>query len=1107
MKKAVLLSFLALLGLDLPSAAREFTIPNELRLRWPLEHTYFTVPAAEAPTRPSTMTIQGETRPVQVEFDTEHGKRIARLWTVVTIADENGKPPTSVKATLNTGTAPSSLVVAEQGDHYLIKNGVYAFRLRKYAGALKTPAPLSELPHWIGGMKARSQHDWDGRAWFESSAVVRSARTELICAGPVFADYRVTYAFEGPVDGTTEALPLTSGKQTHTWRPNELPSETIEKREFAYEVLIRFVAGDPWIDVNERFHFPRDPELNAFGVHQYRIQWGEPVGVPAFVPGFAGREHMPVDTVTWVRWFEYDTFGGNTSQSYVPAKPRPAQKGRPFALLRPRWNQGGGGAQDFFLTSGGPPPKRSKKKVDGKTVWVDGPTGDGYNPDNPAVGIVATFASKWVGPYPATIATYAYDGNRGSCRFPMIDGERSGKHYGQRAYAICVGPRRAFRSLNDLVRRHTDWTLAAQMNKYILDWNRGGNVKDVGRLVDAGLFLGRRYQDDFLNPTQRATRNLPALGEARKKAGKQPIGGSSQAALGYIFTDLDHWPGWHNGFTPGNPNFHTDKYMGAVYVAAALPEHPHADEWLAFGISNFEEDLKKVLLEPDGVGYECPGYSGYSLGHQLNLVRTLNDIGVRGILEKHPMIAASGRWHRKLITPFDSRIQKRHEAPHGDTHRWDSGLLNGFGKLAYFYQKIDPDFASEMMGTHKLLTESGADKKKMHLGEWLGTAKLNVRPTKPMGMDWSSQAFDGFGAIMRTGFGTPDETFLSFKAGRARGHYHNDELAFHYYAGGTPISLDYNCSYHPRGDHAALHNSMTFGNTTELKHNASDRAIEAMEEMGATAGVLSFNSTDDIDVVVAERRGHGLSMRPVDPHDNEFGREYPSRKTDPITHRRTLALVKHAERSPLADYLVVLDTATSSEPQQINLHLLARAVEISGSVVHATGQWDKDMVVAFFPIEGPMPRIEERAWHYFDEWMLSPGDEYTLREGESQAAWAERVSKQNPLPAADWEPRWKKGRDDQAAKPWHDLIQRTHSAALIPPPGWNPKMGWMYGEYQKWLRVHTEPGQAIAWALIPYVRGTEAPTVFAVEGGIRVTLGNVTETILIDHDGATVSRN
>ena len=112
------------------------------------------------------------------------------------------------------------------------------------------------------------------------------------------------------------------------------------------------------------------------------------------------------------------------------------------------------------MTSGGSPPGRKTE------------AGPGYQPESPAVGVVAAYASKWVGPYVNYIPVYALGGNYGRARFPMVDGERSGMHYGQRAYGLLVGPRSRMSNLNSVVRRHTDWTLTAQINKYILVWER-----------------------------------------------------------------------------------------------------------------------------------------------------------------------------------------------------------------------------------------------------------------------------------------------------------------------------------------------------------------------------------------------------------------------------------------------------------------------------------------------------------------------------------------------------------------------------------------------------------------------------------------------------------
>lgn len=146
------------------------------------------------------------------------------------------------------------------------------------------------------------------------------------------------------------------------------------------------------------------------------------------------------------------------------------------------------------------------------------------------------------------------------------------------------------------------------------------------------------------------------------------------------------------------------------------------------------------------------------------------------------------------------------------------------------------------MGTSKLLRESkiSASKEapKINLKELVVSIDGSIAATPAKEMDWASAAFEGFGAVIRDGFGTDGASFVSYKAGAARGHYHNDENSFHFYAGGTPIALDYNCSYAPRGDHASLHNSVTFGRSSELVHKGTGQKIEAQVELATTAKVI-----------------------------------------------------------------------------------------------------------------------------------------------------------------------------------------------------------------------------------------------------------------------------
>ena len=250
---------------------------------------------------------------------------------------------------------------------------------------------------------------------------------------------------------------------------------------------------------------------------------------------------------------------------------------------------------------------------------------------------------------------------------------------------------------------------------------------------------------------------------------------------------------WH----PGNPNFHTDKYMGAIYIAAALRDHPHSDMWLQFGYDNYLQDLEKVFRPPHGVGFECPATLATQWASS-SRSKIFYNLGFGNAPAENPAFAGSGRWHRHLMTPYDRRIERRHEAPIGDTHRWDAGLGLGFVKLALFFKEEDPAFASEMMGMWQMLVDQGMGKKDRLRG-MLMDVDPSIPAMDPMEMDWSAQTWFGFGSIMRTGYGTDQETFL-FKAGPSRGHGHNEELSYHYYSDNTPISLDYNCSYTPRGD-------------------------------------------------------------------------------------------------------------------------------------------------------------------------------------------------------------------------------------------------------------------------------------------------------------------
>lgn len=1098
---------------------RTFTITNPLNLSWPWELVH--VDAPDGLTGEVSVLIGDERRPAQLQ--PAEGDRPARLWFIATLPGGKGAPG-SVGGRIVPGRTDSPLRLERAEGLVLVGNGVYEARFPDLNQTFSSPRPLRELAPILGGVRVPGADDgrWYGRARYESDAPVRSVATRIVERGPVYLVIHQRIEIAAPAAEQPPAAPADAAEGDF----DAVPAKALDATAMFYDVTVRCVVGDPWIDVSEHHHLPPQPDqIGSVANYQFEL----------------GPTDLRPDTVMWVRWFDYGQFGGNIDMHFAQLQRRPGQTG-PFVQMRPRWSQQPGGGMDFFLTRTGPSPYYRDRHQEHPLNTL------AYDPDAPAVGFIATHPIRWFNPYAHTIAAYAEgapDHPRGLLRFPLASGRRS--------YALCAGPRKLFDStgtLNHLIRRRTDWTLNDQMHRYVLEWQRdparaGPHIlidrrtleglradlaagrdtpqtrivrkyeaqKDrlkgldrdlleviMGRPVGtsampgASLWLQRRYQDDFLNPTSGATRRLKdAFIRADLTADGRPIGDGLSAALGYIHSDLNQWPGWHHGWGPGNPNFHTDKYMVAVYAGAAMLDHPHARDWLDFGRDNFLADVSKVFLPPDGVGYECPGYSGYSAGLQLGLASVFLHTGYGNLVadRQNPRVApfvelwkGNGRWHRNLLTPPDIRLGLRHEAPIGDTHRWTSGLGEGFGKLAKFFKDADPAFAAEMMAAYHLLRDQQPGKFGEGLVDELIQTDPTIQPAPLESLDWRGGAYRGFGAIMRTRFGKPDETFLTFKAGAARGHYHNDDLSYHYYGAGLPLSLDYNCSYHPRGDHAALHNSMTFGRSQPFLHAGASReaeAVPAMEQLTDSARVGAFVSTEDADLCVAERSGSTLVLSPIDPRDARFQYAYPARRVRPFTHRRFIALIKHDPSSPLADYLVVRDETDTDQPQQLNIHLLVRSLtdaqaDGGGWLIRGPGQWSVDALL--FLAHARQPRFEVGRWWYMDEYMMGP-NQWPRRDGKKPLA-----------------------EDEAQQKAWHDKIRQTDGQALIPPEGWNDR--WLVGEYQRWLKVSTAPGSAITWVLYPARQGATAPRLESINApgdagesmpGVRVTLGGSSEQV------------
>ena len=149
-----LLSLLVVLATMAPVGAEvKLTIPNQLNHTWPGELVSFELGKGKVPAGDLALEVQGMTRPAQREGD--------RVWSYVTIRDRDAEGEkieiSTVPAVLKKAKVEPGIRLKQEGEYYLIDNGTYQFRLRKYTGKLAKPMKLGDLPHWCGGMRAKGQ--------------------------------------------------------------------------------------------------------------------------------------------------------------------------------------------------------------------------------------------------------------------------------------------------------------------------------------------------------------------------------------------------------------------------------------------------------------------------------------------------------------------------------------------------------------------------------------------------------------------------------------------------------------------------------------------------------------------------------------------------------------------------------------------------------------------------------------------------------------------------------------------------------------------------------------------------------------------------------------
>ena len=1073
--------------------------------------------------------------PVPVQVETLEGKpdgvRRARLWLKATLPAGQS---VSYTATWNTDGRPAArpgpALALRRGDgRLLVMAGAFELMVPALDKPFEKPVPLKKVPAPILGLRPAGGQAWYGACSLDGAPYVREVQTTVDAAGPLWAQVRLRYVFD-------------QGGQS-------------------YDVVLRIVRDEPWVDVTERYRLPPSTGSaadKAAGCRMTAVFRGGRPAEAVWMPWHVGRDGQSQAA--------YDVHRLVLDERFPPDAP--------FAALRPRYTQVRDATQVLLVPAAG----------------ETGPT----------VGAIMMCPSDWMRPYDSfpTVRPLASSPADAKAKAPASTGAPAAAQCdavaidfplteGKRRWALVMAPHGRLDSkaqVQALIRRAADLPLDRILNDWVLTWPRGkvdpaphllttwdrlhlaredlaaGKETPATKLLMrilasdvpadrrlAELLAGRReaaglssaspftplpavgegvgvrgeapavlsvapiltecYQSAALAPSA-WPRGLPAaMIEADLAAsGRAPAAGepstpadAALALLAYVFTDPNYQVGGAGGWEPGSPAFWDGLYVIPLYAAAMLPDHPHAGRWASAAMAAMRDDLRRAAGPPADAA---------ALAQVLAHMRMAQN----GRLEdpfRWPEVRPAVEFLMSLHTPPDPRLGRRDLAPLAAI----SSPRLGRRDLAPLAAVSSPRLGRRDLAP--LAAVSSPRREPRGISDRALSAS-GAAPGAPTASAWHDAVGALFG-LAAAGFREPDPKF----AAQCLALYRN------YYGDGAS------------GDLAADLAAAEAGSAAP-----ADPALWAGRKWPGFGAVLRSRFGGDRETMVVFRCGP--SRGPDEMAFHFFGAGMP------------LALAWHAgpplqiQQEPFYNRVSVGESENMDAPAEL------LAMESTPAADVAVGQMQTAMLrkLPRFPQEitaaTAYPRralLSETRWRRYLALIKHEGgpledylvirDELVSAEPEAFNLWvlARSVRQEGRLfhfdgqlaadavafvasPDVDRikvEP-WSWPRQDEssmippgfAAKaeqggraeeggrsPTPLRLLTTSSAGPAAPPA-----TWRVGELQQRLRIRGSPGEDYLVVLYPYRKGSPVPEFEVLSGGkgVRVTLGGVSEDVYLSAD-------
>ncbi len=267
------------------------------------------------------------------------------------------------------------------------------------------------------------------------------------------------------------------------------------------------------------------------------------------------------------------------------------------------------------------------------------------------------------------------------------------------------------------------------------------------------------------------------------------------AFLGYLYNSPAYWSP-ERGYGAMFVNMHTTVASIQCAIAGILPDHPECEAWLKKGMAYMRRRQLDTWIDSagrwSGNNVEAPHYA-LAYDNVLAAMIKAERLGLGDDLYS-PAMMMMGEWFAKISTPPDPRfLGLRHIPPIGNTYKFEpSGI---FGLLAGVYREHDPKFSAEMQWMQVQQGNQLSPGVGGFFGDLAGYRRILMDDTLPARQpDYRSEWLRGAGAVLRSSYGTPNETLLYLIAGPGATpsrHYDRDQGAITIWNRGVCIADDF----------------------------------------------------------------------------------------------------------------------------------------------------------------------------------------------------------------------------------------------------------------------------------------------------------------------------